>query len=64
MAKAPVQTVKQAKKSGAQDNRTPNSRVEYSNPEAVVKFTLHTGRYSGTVRNFNIISRGSLQSDQ
>lgn len=24
MAKAPVQTVKQAKKSGAQDNRTPN----------------------------------------
>ncbi len=40
MAKAPVQTVKQAKKSGAQDNRTPNSRVEYSNPEAVVKFTL------------------------
>ena len=23
MAKAPVQTVKQAKKSGAQDNRTP-----------------------------------------
>lgn len=47
MAKAPVQTVKQAKKSGAQDNRTPNSRVEYSNPEAVVKFTLHTQKVFG-----------------
>ncbi|WP_370616654.1 hypothetical protein NMD21_26105 (plasmid) [Citrobacter portucalensis] len=58
MAKAPVQTVKQAKKSGAQDNRTPNSRVEYSNPEAVVKFTLHTQEgIRVQSRNFNIISQ-------
>lgn len=58
MAKAPAQTVKQAKKSGAQDNRTPNTRVEYSNPEAVVKFTLHTQEgIRVQARNFNIISQ-------
>lgn len=58
MAKAPVQIAKQAKKSGAQDNRTPNTRVEYSNPEAVVKFTLQTQEgIRVQSRNFNIISQ-------
>lgn len=58
MAKAPVQPAKQIKKIGAQENRAPNTRVEYSNPEAVVKFTLHTQEgIRVQARHFNIISQ-------